>query len=235
QQCNSNNSKMDYMDHRKQLDMFIGILLQTAVKRWGLTGNCKCDYMDKLNCVHSHKYSIMCQHFSDKSHQTIIDLLDFLEAITTQTCDCHYHAQLPLHGPSKYIKEPIPTFEQMRQLHQEIAPEISPEEMKKCYVDAIVSWIYARLFLYMTPYIDPIMLKRVSTSGFYHSNCLELEFSHAERNYLEQQIYLQGQDVDYAERLEKLNQLAGLKKTYCRNRKNKEDREAHLLNKLRLP
>ena len=39
-----------YMDMKRQIEVFIGILIQTTLKIWDRPGNCKCDFADKLNC-----------------------------------------------------------------------------------------------------------------------------------------------------------------------------------------
>ena len=102
-----------YMDMRRQIEVFIGILIQTTLKIWDRPGNCKCDFADKLNCRHSHRYTILRQHFPDFGLTKLEDLVDVLDSISNQTCDCSNHAALPMHGPSKYIKAPIPTYSQL--------------------------------------------------------------------------------------------------------------------------
>ena len=56
---------LDFLDYKSQLEVFLGILLQTTMKTWGKPGKCQCDYMEKLNCTHSYTSSILHQHFPD--------------------------------------------------------------------------------------------------------------------------------------------------------------------------
>ena len=95
------------------------------MKTWGKPGNCVCDHMEKLNCTHSYTYSILHQHFPDHGETHIQQLMELLDTITTQTCDSSNHVDLPMHGPSKYIKEPMPTYEKMQQLHQQLNPDLT--------------------------------------------------------------------------------------------------------------
>ena len=82
----TNFSQLDFLDYKKQLEVFLGILLQTTMRTWGTPGNCKCDYLDKLNCKHCLKYSILHQHFPDRAEDYIEELMELLDSINTQTC-----------------------------------------------------------------------------------------------------------------------------------------------------
>ena len=55
--------------------------------------------------------------------------MELLDLINTQTCDGSNHANLPMHGPSKYTKEPILTYDQMQQLHLELNPNLQRSDL----------------------------------------------------------------------------------------------------------
>ena len=134
-----------------------------------------------------------------------------------------------MHGPSKYIKEPIPTYDQMQQLHLELDPKLQRSDLQELYVNAIISWIYARLYQYVTPYTNPTMIKKVG-----YQKPMNWEFYHAERSYLENKISLMEDEVNYQTRLRKLEHLADLKKAYCACEIHQEDRVINLLYQLKL-
>ena len=131
--------ELAYLDYRNEMDTYLGILLQTTLKNWNQPGNCKCDFIEKLKCNHSTTYSILHQHFPNHKKSSIASMMELLDTISTQTCDCSYHAKLPMHGPSKYIKEPIPTYEQLQQLHKEQDPTLMKSDLQALYVQAITS------------------------------------------------------------------------------------------------
>ena len=54
----------------------------------GKPGKCKCDFTEKLNCHHTHKYSILNQNFPDHGLVSIENLMDTLDSINNQTCGC---------------------------------------------------------------------------------------------------------------------------------------------------
>ena len=172
-----------YMDMRRQVEVFIGILIQTTLKIWDRPGNCKCNFEDKLNCRHSQRYSILKQHFSTFGLIKMEDLVDLLDTISNQTCDCSTHAALPMHGPSKYIKSPIPTYQQLQELHLQNLPELHKSNLHDLYVRGVTSWIYSRLFQYLTPYTDPSMNKDPGAA-----KCSDWEFYHAEKQFLENRL-----------------------------------------------
>ena len=188
--------------------------------------------MEKLNCSHCYKYSILHQHFPDQGEVHIIELMEILDTINTQTCDCSYHASLPMPGPSKNIKEPIPSFEKMQQLHQQLEPKLMRSDLQVLYVNTIISWIYARLFQYLTPYTDPVMNRKV---GLVEHNKTDWDFDFGERSYLENKLSLMETETNYQTRLRKLEQLADLKKAYCACEIHQDDREINLLYQLKLP
>ena len=163
--------------------------------------------MEKLNCEHSYTYSILHQHFPDHGEVQIQLLMELLDTINTQTCDCSNHGDLPLHGPSKHIREPIPTYEKMQQLHQQLNPDLTRSDLQELYVNTIISWIYARLYQYLTPYTDPAMNKKIGLP-----KPLDWEFHHAERTYLENRLSLMETEVNWQTRHKKLQHLADLKK-----------------------
>ena len=219
-----------YMAQKKLLEVYLGILLQTTMKTWGKPGNCKCDFTEKLNCHHSHKYSILNQHFPDLGFVAIENLMDTLDSVNTQTCECSNHAKLPMHGPSKYIKEPIPTYEQMQQMHLGLEPDLSSTALQELYVKAISSWIYARLYQYLTPYTDPTMNKRAGPN-----KRVDWEFFHSERQFLENQLKIMEAETPLTKIWNRLCTLGDLKKTYCQCEVHQQDREVNLLYQLNLP
>ena len=218
-----------YMDLKKQKEVFIGILLQTTLKLWDKPGSCKCDFVDRLNCKHSQKYSILRQHFPSFGLVTLEDLLDTLTSISNQTCECSTHAALPMHGSSKYIKAPIPTYSQLQQLHQELEPNLSRPYTHSLYVKAICSWIYARLYQYLTPYTEPAMNKKPGPM-----RREDWEFFHSERQFLENYLCTLDTEIPISAIWQKLFELADLKKTYCQCETHQEDREVNLLYQLKL-
>ena len=62
------------------------------------------------------------QHFPTFGLTKMDDLVDVLNAVSNQTCDCSIHAALPMHGPSKYIKAPIPSYSSLQELHLQPLP-----------------------------------------------------------------------------------------------------------------
>ena len=222
--------ELAYLDYRNELDTYLGILLQTTLKYWNQPGNCKCDFIEKLKCNYSTTYSILHQHFPNHTESSIISIMELWDTISTQTCDCSYHDKLPMHGPSKYIKESIPTYEQLQQLHKEQDPTLMKSDFQALYVQAITSWIYARLYQYLTPYTDPTANKQVQGT-----KPTELEFHHAEREYLDNKLSLMDMDSTYNARVEKLQHLSDLKKANCMCAVHQMNREVNLLYGLKLP
>ena len=218
-----------YMDLKKQMEVYIAILIQTTVKTWDKPGNCKCDFTDKLNCKHSRKYSILRQHFPAHGLVAVEDLLDILDAVSNQTCECSNHAKLPMHGPSRYIKAPIPTYSQLQQMHQELEPNLTRPNRHELYVRAISSWIYSRLYQYLTPYTDPAMNKKLGPM-----RREDWEFYFSERHFIENQLCTMNIEIPLSTIWEKLMELGDLKKTYCQCMTHQEDREINLLYQLRL-
>ena len=135
--------------------------------------------------------------------------MDTLDSINHQTCVCSNHTSLPMHGTSKFIKEPIPTYEQMQQLHQEFDPDLLlRSEIQVLYINCIISWIYARLYQYITPYTDPTINKKVGPRG----QPFDWEFHHAERAFIENRISMMDMDATYLTQMRGVNQLMDLKK-----------------------
>ena len=83
-----------------------------------------------------------------------------------------------MHGPSPYIKTPIPTYNQLQEMHLKLEPELPRPELHELFVNAVTSWIYARLFQYLTPYTDPAMNKQPGPVKKH-----DWEFYHAERQF----------------------------------------------------
>ena len=219
----------NYMDLKRQLDVFLGILIQTTVKTWDSPGKCKCDFTDRLNCKHSSKYSLMRQHFPTFGLTTMEELMDTLDSISNQTCDCVNHAKFPMHGPSKYIKAPIPTYSLLKKLHQAEEADLARPNLHSLYVKAISSWIYARLFLYLTPYTNPCMNQQpgpVRRSS--------LEFYTPERQFIENQLCTMEAEMPMSTIWSKIMELGDLKKSHCQCQEHQEDREVNLLYQLKL-
>ena len=86
-QC-TKKSFTTYMDLEKQIEMYLGILIQTTLKTWDKPGKCKCDFSNRLSCRHSQKYSLLRQNFPCLGLLRIEGLLDVLDKINNQTCDC---------------------------------------------------------------------------------------------------------------------------------------------------
>ena len=138
-----------------------------------------------------------------------------------------------MHGPFKFIKEPIPTYEQMQQLLQELDSDLMRSDLEVLYVQAIISWIYARLYLYLTPYTDPTMNKKIGTK----SKPLDLKFLHAERMFIEKRFSLMELNITNLTKMKHLEHLADLKRTFCACEVHKSDWEINLnlLYQLKLP
>ena len=155
--------------------------------------------------------------------------MDVLTTITNQTCDCSTHAALPMHGPSKYIKAPIPSYSSLQELHLEPLPGLHKPNIDALYVQGIMSWIYSRLFQYLTPYSDPSMNREQGPVKF-----TDWEFYHAEKQYLENRLSIMDTEAPLSTLWEKVLELGDLKKTYCQCHVHREDRETNLLYQLNL-
>ena len=70
------------------LDMWIGILLQTTIKKWHIWSPCACDQNVRGYCQHSSQYSLLGQHFPKEDSDKLKYLLKKLDQITNQTCLC---------------------------------------------------------------------------------------------------------------------------------------------------
>ena len=219
------------MDCQRQVEVYIGILIQTTLKVWDKPGNCKCNFEDKLTCRHSYRYVILKQHFPDFGLIKTEDLLQLLDSISNQTCDCCNHAALPMHGPSKYIKESIPAYHTFQELHLKSEPELQQHQpnLDDLYVRGVMSWIYARLFQYLTPYTEKSMNKEPGPV-----RCSVLEFYPAENQFLENRLSILHSDDPLQTIWEKVLQLGDLKKTHCQCQTHREDRETNLLYQLKL-
>ena len=220
-----------YMDCQRQVEASIGILLQTTLKVWDKPGNCKCNFEDKLNCRHSYKYAILKQHFPSFGLTKTDDLIQLLDSINNQTCDCCNHAALPMHGPSKYIKASIPAYHTLQELHLKTVPELKQHQpnLHDLYVRGVMSWIYSRLFQYLTPYSDQCMNREPGPV-----RCSVQEFYPAENQFLENRLSILHSDDPLQTIWEKVLQLGDLKKTHCQCQVHREDRETNLLYQLKL-
>ena len=71
------------------LDTWIGILLQTTIKRWNSWSPCSCDQNVRGFCQHSSQYSLLGQHFPKMDSANLKWLLKKLDQITNQTWFVH--------------------------------------------------------------------------------------------------------------------------------------------------
>ena len=218
-----------YMDLQRQLEVFIGILLQTTLKVWDKPGHCHCDFTARFTCKHAQKYSILREHFPTFGLVKTEELLAVLNSISNQTCDCSHKAALPMHGPSSYIKAPIPTYSHLQELHEKQTPDLPTPVLQELYVRAISSWIYARLYMYLTPYTDPSMNK---DPGPLKLN--DWEFYNSEKKYLENKLCILFDEPPISTIWEKVLELGDLKKNFCQCIIHQEDREVNLLYQLKL-
>ena len=129
-----------------------------------------------------------------------------------------------MHGPSKYIKETIPTYDKLHQLHEEQDAILVKSDFQALYVQAITSWIYARLYQYLTPYTDPTANTQVQGA-----KPTDLDFHQAEREYLDNKLSLMDMDSTYNARVKSLQQLSDLKKANCMCAVHQMNRENNLL------
>ena len=213
-----------YMDMKRQTEVFIGILIQTTLKIWERPGVCRCNFEERLNCRHSQRYSILRQHFPTFGLTRLEELLHLLDTISNQTCDCSAHAALPMHGPSKYIKSPIPTYSSLQELHLQQLPGLHKPNLDDLYVRSVMSWIYSRLFQYLTPYSDPLMNREPGPV-----RCSDWEFYLAEKQFLENRLSIMNFEMPLTTIWEKVLELGDLKKTHCQCQVHREDREINLL------
>ena len=218
-----------YMDCQRQVEVFIGILIQTTLKVWDKPGNCKCNFEDKLTCRHSYRYSILRQHFPNFGLTKLEVLVELLDSISNQTCDCSKHAALPMHGPSKYIKAPIPAYYTLQELHLKNLPGLHQPNLQDLYVRGVMSWIYSRLFQYLTPYSDPTMNKEPGLVP-----CSAWEFYLPEKQFLENRLSIMDSEAPLQTIWEQVLELGDLKKTHCQCQVHREDRETNLLYQLKL-
>ena len=218
-----------YMDCQRQLEVFIGILIQTTLKVWDKPGICKCNFEDKLNCRHSSRYSILRQHFPNFGLTKLEDLVELLDNISNQTCDCSKHAALPMHGPSKYIKAPIPAYHTLQELHLKNLPGLHQPNLQDLYVRGVMSWIYSRLFQYLTPYSDPTMNREPGLVP-----CSAWEFYLPEKQFLENRLSIMDSEAPLQTIWEQVLELGDLKKTHCQCQVHREDRETNLLYQMKL-
>ena len=218
-----------YMDCQRQIEVFIGILIQTTLKVWDKPGNCKCNFEDKLNCRHSHRYSILKQHFPTFGLTKLEVLAELLDSISNQTCDCSTHAALPMHGPSKYIKASIPAYHTLQELHLKSLPGLHQPNLHDLYVRGVMSWIYSRLFQYLTPYSDPSMNREPGPV-----RCSDWEFYPPEKQFLENRLSIMNSEAPLQTIWEQVLELGDLKKTHCQCQVHREDRETNLLYQMKL-
>ena len=218
-----------YMDMKRQIEVFIGILIQTTLKIWERPGACKCNFEERLNCRHSQRYSILRQHFPTFGLIRLEELLQLLDTISNQTCDCSAHAALPMHGPSKYIKSPIPTYSSLQELHLQQLPGLHKPTLDDLYVRGVMSWIYSRLFQYLTPYSEPTMNREPGPV-----RCSDWEFYLPEKQYLENRLSIMDFEMPLTTIWDKVLELGDLKKTHCQCQVHREDRETNLLYQLKL-
>ena len=196
------------------MDVYVGILLMNTMKKWGTCIACPCDAPNRYSCKHSVQDGILKEQLPQLTPDKRRLLLKFLHDITEQTCDCENHYHSVLHGPSKMIKEPIPDYSVYQKKLMDTRPEISEAEHRYIYQKAIVSWMNARLFLYITPYSMFDILQEVRPTYKGQFEPYVREFSEGDRVYLERALMQMG-IATQIQQDRKLEQLAKLKKTYC--------------------
>ena len=196
------------------MTVYVGILLQTTMKRWGMNILCSCNAADRQYCEHSNQDAILKQHLPKLSKDDRQEFLLMLHNIADQTCDCDFHKTNIICGPSKMLKEPVPEYAAYKNQLSETRPEISEAEHKYLYQKAIVSWLNARLFLYITPYSVFDILSETRPSWIGQFDPYVREFSEGDRVYLERALMQMGINTQM-KRIKKLEQLALLKKSYC--------------------
>ena len=103
-------------------------------------------------------------------------------------------------------------------------------DLHTLYVQAITSWIYARLYQYLTPYTDP-----TANNNVQRTKPTDLEFHCTEREYLDNKLSLIDMDSNYYTRIQKLQHLSDLKKANCTCAVHQTNREVNLLYGLKLP
>ena len=175
---------------------------------------CSCDVADRQYCEHSTQDAILKQHLPKLSKDDRQEFLQLLHNIVDQTCDCDFHKKNIICGPSKMLREPVPEYAAYKSQLSETRPEISEAEHKYLYQKAIVSWLNARLFLYITPYSVFDILSETRPSWIGQFNPYVREFSEGDRVYLEPALMQMGISTQM-KHIKKLEQLALLKKSYC--------------------
>ena len=144
-----------------------------------------------------------------------------MNAATVQSYPCMAH---PNTSRNQFQLTP-----QLQQIHQGLDPVLSRPNLHELYVKAVSSWIYARLYQYLTPYTDPAMNKKPGPI-----RREDWEFYHSERQFLENQLCTMDTEVPLSTIWEKLLELGDIKKTYCQCEVHQEDREINLLYQLKL-
>ena len=92
-----------------------------------------------------------------------------------------------------------------------------------------MSWIYSRLFQYLTPYTDPSMNREQGLVKY-----SDWEFYHAEKHFLANRLSIMDSEVPLSTIWNRVLELGDLKKTYCQCQVHREDRETNLLYQLNL-
>ena len=101
--------------------------------------------------------------------------------------------------------------------------------LKVLNVQAIISWIYTRLYQYLNLYTDPSMNKKVGAK----SKPLDWEFHHAERMFLEKRLSMMELNIKNLTKMKYLEHLADLKRAFCACEVHQTDREVNLLYQLK--
>ena len=198
------------------LDMWIGILLQTTIQKWNLWSPCACDQNVRGYCQHSSQYTLLGQQFPMADSAKLKCLLKKLDQITNQTCLCRIHGNRPLSGPSPWIKEPVPDYEYLKKLYTHQMPSYATtEECQRLYMKTIMAWIYARLYLYLTPHMEKNILNDTVQKQHKVPKPYSGVFSRYEAEFLNEQLYSHWNGNSYNFKDQKIAELADLKRSYC--------------------
>ena len=167
-------------------------------------------------CQDSSQYYLLGQHFPKADSVKLKCLLKKLDQITNQTCLCTIHGNRPLSGPSPWIKEPVPDFEYLEKIIHTSDPKLSNNRgQQRLYMKTIMAWIYARLYLYLTPYMEKNILNDVVCKQHKIPKPYSGVFSRYEAEYLNEQLYLHWNGSSYNFKDQKNVELDNLKRSYC--------------------
>ena len=205
------------------------------MKRWNHWSPGDCSQNTRGYSQHSSWYSILSQHFPKAAPSYIRYLLRTHQQVGNQTCTCTVHGSKPLGGPLPWLREPVPDFGSLLKIYQEQLPNLtSRAEFKNLYRKKIMAWIYARLYLYLNPYMEKNILNDVKCKAHEVQETYGEVFSKYEADFLNDQLYLYWHENIYNFRQQKIAELADLKRTYCSCSNHSHQRLHKLINALKL-